>query len=340
MTDIKNEDWTSAQQQLQELVDRKGTLSKDAQQRLVGVLAAEKAEESFRRALQEGAYRDASGQLEGMHWPKTKERLLNDLRSVQRKRAQDIKSRADAMNANSDLDGILQIQEEFERFVGQMEDPSLGPWAKEVKTWLAGVEERLKANRGDKAVFDAAVADFNGAKDKGDLKRMQGDVLQKFQKIARGSGAFRSEAQVYLDKTIPDAMQEMMKTMGKGRILVPPINCVGQGEVAGKAAAAADSDEKQTISCGQLDAGVFIQWIGSPTVELPSSANQPGKLPYPLRLKVFIEPSGKVRVEKDGNADKDFFKKAKDAAKGWKATIPKAGGKPVTVSFPLTITFQ
>jgi len=56
-------------------------------------------------------------------------------------------------------------------------------------------------------------------------------------------------------------------------------------------------------------------------------------------LTVTVEANGRVKVEKDGDADKDFLKKAKDAAKNWTATIPKSGGKPVNVKFPLAITF-
>ncbi len=55
---------------------------------------------------------------------------------------------------------------------------------------------------------------------------------------------------------------------------------------------------------------------------------------------MFVDPGGKVKLDKDGNVDKDFFKKAKDASKNWKTTIPTSGGKPVSVSFPLAITFQ
>jgi hypothetical protein len=130
-------------------------------------------------------------------------------------------------------------------------------------------------------------------------------------------------------------MQEMTKSLGPGKMIVPAIVCAG-----GQAGAAAAAANAQSISCAQMDADISLQWIGTPTVEFPSSANQAGKLPYTLRLIAFVDASGKVKVEKDGNVDNDFFKKAKDASKNWKATIPKAGGKPVRVSFPLAITFQ
>jgi hypothetical protein len=78
-------------------------------------------------------------------------------------------------------------------------------------------------------------------------------------------------------------------------------------------------------------------------VDFPDVASQPGKLPYSLNIVVTVESNGNVKVDKvdkEGNADKDFFKKVKDASKHWKATAPKSDGKPVTVRFPLTITFQ
>jgi len=166
------------------------------------------------------------------------------------------------------------------------------------------------------------------------VKRLGHEVTQKFLKIAKGSGMFRDLAQAYVDKTIPAAMQELTKSMGPGKMFVPPISCTG-GRTGAPAAA-----NSQSVSCAQLDADVSLQWLETPTVEFPGSASQPGKLPYTLRLIVFVDPSGKVKVDKDGNVDKDFFKKAKDASKNWKTTIPKAGGKPVSVSFPLAITFQ
>jgi len=136
-----------------------------------------------------------------------------------------------------------------------------------------------------------------------------------------------------MSSTIPAAMQEMTKSLGPGKVIVPPIVCVGkQSPVTAPA-------NPQAMTCAKLDADVSLQWLETPTVEFPSSANQPGKLPYLLRLIVTVEANGKVRVEKDGNVDKDFFKKAKDASRNWKATIPKSGGKPVSVRFALSITF-
>jgi hypothetical protein len=75
-------------------------------------------------------------------------------------------------------------------------------------------------------------------------------------------------------------------------------------------------------------------------VEFPDVAKQPGKLPYSLTVIVTVESNGNVKIDKEGNPDKDFFKKIKDASKHWKTTAPRSEGKPVAVRFPLTITFQ
>jgi len=124
------------------------------------------------------------------------------------------------------------------------------------------------------------------------------------------------------------------KAVGPGKIIVPAINCTG-GASSGPA-----KPSLQSVTCAQLDADALLQWVGTPTVELPSSAKQPGKPPYTLHLTVLVDATGKVKIEKDGDVDNDFFKKAKDAAKHWRTTIPKSGGKPVSVSFPFSITFR
>jgi TonB family protein len=55
---------------------------------------------------------------------------------------------------------------------------------------------------------------------------------------------------------------------------------------------------------------------------------------------VTVDPNGTVKVEKaEGNPDRAFLNKVKDASKRWKTTPPMRGGKPATVRFPLTITF-
>jgi serine/threonine-protein kinase len=336
LADIKNENWESARSQLQELADRKGAMSGEVKQRLADVTAVQKAEESFRQSLQAGAYSNAKNRLDGMQkWPKTQDRLLKELRDTEISQATSFKNRASTLQANNDLNGLDRLQTEFHQFAGQVEEPSLVAWAPDFDKWLIREQQALREKQGDKATFEAAVADFNATKEKGDLQRMDHEVLQKFQKIAKGSGAFRAEAQEYVDKTIPAARRQMAPSLGKGKMVVPPIMCSG-----GQAGAAVAGAGKQGTSCSQMDAGVSLQWIGVPTVEFPASANQPGKLPYVLRLLVFVDASGKVKIEKNGDVDNDFFKKAKDASKNWRTTIPQVGGKPAKVSFPLEIKFE
>jgi len=332
--DIKNENWADAERELQAVVDRKGLMSGEAKKKLSDVSVAQKALEIFSQFLHAGAYRNAKNQIDTMQWPKTRARLEQELRPAEQTEANNFKSRADSLQASGDADGIERVREELHNFAGRVEEPSLVKWTSEFDKWLDNAAQQLKAKQNDKTVFDTAVAEFNAAKEKGDLNRLGHEVRDKFQKIAKGAGSFREQAQAYVEKTIPDAMQEIAKKPGSGKMIVPAIVC------AGRQAGAAPAATAQSMTCAQLDADVSLQWIGTPTVEFPSSANQAGKLPYSLRLIVFVDPSGKVKVEKDGNVDNDFFRKAKDASKNWKATIPKAGGKPVKVSFPLLITFQ
>jgi len=335
LADIKNENWAQAQQQLQEVLNRKAAMSTEAKQRLSEVATAQKAQEAFRQSLSGGAYKNAKSQLDGMQqWPKTKAQLLQELQSAEHQQATNMDGRAKSLQASGDLDGLESLRNELHNFAGRVEDASLVKWASELDKWLDNAAQQMKAKQSDKTVFDAAVAEFNAVKEKGDANRLGHEVRDKFQKIAKGSGTYREQAQAYVDKTIPAAMQEMTKSLGPGKMIVPAIVCAG-GQAGTAAAGSA-----QSVSCAQMDADISLQWIGTPTVEFPSSANQAGKLPYTLRLIVFVDASGKVKVEKDGNADNDFFKKAKDASKNWKATIPKASGKPVRVSFPLAITFQ
>jgi len=334
LVEIKNENWARAHQQLQEVADRKGSMSGEAKQRLADVAAAQKAVETYNQFLRAGAYRNAKNLLDNMPWPKTKASLLQDLFPAEQLQAKSIENHAKSLQASSDLDGLERLQDELHSFAAGVDDANLVQWAKDLDKWLVDTQQKLREKQGDRVSFDAAVADFKNTKEKGDLNRMGHEVLQEFQKIAKGSGAYRDQAQTYMSSTIPAAMQEMTKTLGPRKVIVPPIVCAGrQSPVAAPANA-------QDMTCAKLDADVSLQWLETPTVEFPALANQPGKLPYTLRLLVTVEGNGKVRVEKDGNVDKDFFKKAKDASRNWKATIPKSGGKPVSVRFALSITFS
>src|SRR5260370_19727754 len=298
-------------------------MSTEAKQRLSEVATAQKAKEAFRQSLSGGAYKNAKSQLDGMQqWPKTKTQLLQELQSAEHQQATNMDGRAKSLQASGDLDGLESLRNELHKFAGRVEDAALDKWASELDKWLDNAAQQMKAKQSDKTVFDAAVGEFNAVKEKGDANRLGHEVRDKFQKIAKGSGTYREQAQAYVDKTITAAMQEMTKSVGPGKMIVPAIVCAG-----GQAGAAAAANA-QSVYCAPMDVDISLQWIGTPTVEFPSSANQAGKLPYTLRLMAFVEASGKVKVEKDGNVDNDFFKKAKDASKNWNATIPNAGGKP------------
>jgi serine/threonine-protein kinase len=338
LKDIKDEKLDAAKSELEELIKRKAGRSAEAKQRLTEVTAQQTAQESFRQSMKARTYSKAKAQLDAMTWPKTKEKLWKELQSTELQEATDIRSRANELNEKGDLDGLERLQVELHNFAGRAEDPTLTKWAVangEFDNWLTNAEHRLREHQGDKAEFEAAVKDFTATKDKGDLNHLQHEVMQRFQKIAKGTGAFRAEAQEYVEKTIPTAAQELItKNVGPGKIIVPPIECTGQGPTE------AAKPSLQSVKCDQLDADAPLQWAQPAIVELPPSAKQPGKLPYTLHLTVTVDATGKVKVDKNGDVDNDFFKKAKDAAKHWKTTNPKSGGKPVSVTFPYSITFQ
>jgi len=99
----------------------------------------------------------------------------------------------------------------------------------------------------------------------------------------------------------------------------------------------AESATRESIPCAQLDSDSSLQWIGTPIIDVPGGAKQAGRLPYTLHLIVFVDAHGNVRcrrVDKDGQADQDFLKKAKDASRQWRTTEPKLNGKPVNANFP------
>ena len=174
---------------------------------------------------------------------------------------------------------------------------------------------------------------FKGRKKRGDLNRLNHDVIPAFQKIASGNGMYADAAKQYLQSTIPNAIRQLDEAFA-GKAVVPSIDCRGQGAAGGS------SGNTAMAECAQLDAGAPLEWVGRPLVDLPDSASKTGKLPYTLHVMVIVDAKGNVKLEKLGTVDNDFFKKAKEAAKGWKTTPPLCGGKPVSVRFPLEINFR
>ncbi len=331
--DMKDENWAQARDQFQEVINRKGSQSSDAKKQLP---AAEKALQSVNGitdAIRTGAFRGAKTQLDSaQQWPKTREKLLKDLHAAEQQQFDVIKSNAQAAESKSDAAGIQHVQDELHSFEGRAEEASLLTACKDLEKRLNAAYSTAMEKTGDKSAFDAAVQHFEQAKQKRDIETLNHGVSQEFQKIAGGTGIYRENAALYVKTTIPNAIQSLTQTSGK--LVLPALSC-GPGRGAPEAPSIAGS-----VNCGQLDANAPLQWVGVPMVDFPDVANKPGKLPYSLKVMVTVEANGNVKIDKEGEADKDFLKKVKDASKHWKTTAPRAGGKPATVRFPLTITFQ
>jgi hypothetical protein len=333
--DIKNENWTEAHNKLQQLIERKSLLSGDARQRMGEISEVEKAQEEFTKSLQREAYGAAKNQVEAMtSWPKTKAALSQKLQAAQRRHLDEFESRANSLVEKGDADGLERLEDELRVFGTRAEDTDVKQGVKHFDEGLRPVIDKFRDDPEARKAFEAAVADFNKAKQNRDVKALDHSVKQQFQTLAAKKSRWQAAASAYVDSTIPNTIVELSKNPA-GKILLPQLNCVGSGP-----SSAPVDPSLNTVSCAQLDAGLALQWNETYMLDFPDSANQPGKLPYTLKLIVTVDSSGKVKIEKDGNADKDFLKKAKDASKNWKTTIPKSGGKPVSVKFPLTITFQ
>ncbi len=331
--DMKDENWAEARDQFQEVINRKGAQSGDAKKQLP---LAEKALQSMNAiadSIRTGAFHGAKTQLDSaQQWPKTHDKLLKDLHAAEQQQLDGIKSNAQAAESKSDAAAIQHVQDELHSFEGRAEEPSILTACKDIEKRLNTAYSAAMEKNGDKAAFDTAVQHFEQAKAKKDIELLSHGVSQEFQKIAGGTGIYRENAALYVKTTIPNAIQALTQTGGK--LVLPALSC-GPGHTGAEIPSVAGS-----VTCSQLDANAPLQWIGVPMVDFPDVANKPGKLPYALTVSVTVEPNGNVKVDKEGDADKDFLKKVKDASKHWKTTAPRAGGKPVTVRFPLTITFQ
>ncbi len=333
LQDMKDENWTEARDLLQKVIALKGSQSADAKKQLLVVEKALQTVISFEEAMKEGSFRIAKAQVDSaQQWPMTHEKLMKDLRSAERQQFDQIRTGAQTAESQNDNASIQHAQDELHGFEGRAEDPSLVATARELDKHLADAYSKATEKNGDKAAFDTAVQHFEQAKQKKDSDLLAHGVMQEFQKIASGTGIYKENASMYVKTTIPNEIQGM--TMSSGKVLVHAISC-GPGRGGAEIPSVAGS-----VTCAQLDANPPLQWVGVPMVDFPDVANQPGKLPYSLTVIVTIDPNGSVKVDKEGDADKDFLKKVKDASKHWKTTAPRAAGKPVSVRFPLTITFQ
>jgi eukaryotic-like serine/threonine-protein kinase len=331
--DVKDEEWAAARDQFQELINKKGAQSSEAKKQLPAVEKALQAANAVEEAIRTGSFRVAKAQLDAaQQWTKTHEKLAKEMHTAEQREFESIRGNAQGAETKSDTAAIQHVQDELHGFEGRVEDSSLVSASHELDKRLADAYNKAAEKNGDKAAFDVAVQHFEQAKQKKDVETLAHGVMQEFQKIAGGAGIYRENAALYVKTTIPTSIQALTQTSGK--VPLAPISC-GPGRPAQELPSVSGF-----VTCAQLDANPPLQWIGVPMVDFPDVANQPGKLPYSLNIVVTVEPNGNIKVDKEGNADKDFFKKVKDSSKHWKTTAPKSGGKPVSVRFPLTITFQ
>jgi serine/threonine protein kinase len=331
--DLKDEHWAEAKEQFQEVINRKGSQSGDAKKQMPVVEKALQTVSTFEDDLKASSFRAAKTQVDAaQQWSKTHEKLLKDLHAAEQQQFDQIKNSAQAAENKSDATAIQHVQDDLHSFQGRAEEPSLLTSSQDLEKRMNTAYSIAVSKNGDKAAFETAQQHFELAKQKRDVETLSHGVSQEFQKIANGSGIFRDQAALYVKTTIPNAIQALTQTSGK--LVLPALSC-GPGRGAAETPSIGGS-----VSCAKLDAGAPLEWVGTPMVDFPDVANKPGKLPYSFTVMVTVEPSGNVKIDKEGDADKDFFKKVKDASKRWKTTAPKSDGKPVTVRFPLTITFQ
>jgi serine/threonine protein kinase len=335
MQDVKDEQWAEARDQFQELINKKGAQSNDAKKQLPAVEKALQTVNNVEDAIRTGAFRTAKAQLDGaQQWSKTRDKLQKEMHAAEQQQFDSIRSDAQAAEGKSDATAIQHAQDEVHGFEGRAEDNALLSAAHALEGQLTEAYNKAVEKNGDKAAFDTAVQHFEQAKQKKDAEALAHGVMQEFQKIASGNGIYRENAALYVKTIVPTAIQSA--TQNSGKVPLPSISC-GPGRPVAQIPSAGGS-----ASCAQLDANVPLQWVGVPMVDFPDNANQPGRLPYTLTVIITVDSNGNVKVDKEGNEnpDKDFFKKIKDGSKHWRATVPKSGGKSVTVRFPLTITFQ
>jgi serine/threonine protein kinase len=333
MEAFKAEKFTESRDGFAALTKHKGPHSADAKTQLAAVENAVKTVNGIEMLIGSGSFKAAKAQLDSTaQWSKTHEHLASELHAKEKDQFDSLSSYAQSVEGSGDVAGMQRALDDVHGFEGRAEDAGMLNATGELERGLNKAYTAAMEKNGNKAAFDALVVRFNQAQQSKDANALN-KLIPEFQKIANGNSSYKAPAAQYVSATIPNAIA--LIKLPPGRVLVPALTCgpgKGGAETAGGNGA---------LSCGQLDASPALQWVGLPSVEVPDEAKQqPGKLPYTLTVIVTVEPNGKVKVDKDGNPDKAFFNKVKDAAKNWKTTPPMSGGKPVTVRFPLTITFQ
>jgi len=333
LRNVTVENWAEAMDQLQVIINHKSAQSNDAKNKLNEVEKVMQTVNSFEDDLQLNLFFAAKTQLDSAErWPRTHERLARELREAELQEFYRVRNNAKAAISEGNAARIQRALVELRTFEGRAEEPSLLASSKELEKHVDAAYHVSSEKLGDKATFDTAVFHFEQAKQMKDADALLHSVSQEFQKIASGTGIYREHALVYLDKTIPNTVQWLIQTSNK--VVLPALDCGPSGATPQVRSVAG------SVSCAQLDASATLQWVGTTTVDLPELANKPEKLPYTLTVMITVKPNGDVKIDKVGNPDMDFFRKVKDASKHWKATAPKSGGMPVTVTFPLTIVFQ
>jgi serine/threonine protein kinase len=334
MQAVKDENWAEARDQFQEVINRKAVQSGDAKKQLPGVDKALQTVSAIEESIRTNSFHAAKSQLDSVQqWSKTHDKLQKEMHAAEEQQFEAIKNTAQVAETKNDAAAIQRVQDDLHSFEGRAEEPSLLAASKDLEKRMNTAYSAAMEKTGDKAAFDTAVQHFEQAKQKKDIELLSHGVSQEFQKISGGTGIYRENAAMYVKTTIPNAIQSLTQT-GGGKLVLPALSC-GPGRGAAETPSIGGS-----VSCAQLDASAPLQWVGVPMVDFPDVASKPGKLPYSLTVMVTVEPNGNVKVDKEGDADKDFLKKVKDASKHWKTTAPRAAGKPVTVRFPLTVTFQ
>jgi len=327
--DFKDEKFAESRDGFQDLLKRKGVRTGEAKKQFVAAENALNTVNAVENLIKNGAFRSAKAQLDSTaQWSKTHERLTNELRTGQQQQFESLRSNAQSVESKGDPAGIQRALDDLHGFEGRAEDAVILASCKEIEKKLNAAYTAASEKAGDKAAFDAAVLRFNQAQQKKDIDALN-RLIPEFQKIANGTGIYRVAAAQYVSSTIPAAIQTLA-----GKVVVPALTC-GPGKAGPQVPSASG-----TVSCADLDGPPALQWVGVATVDFPDAAKQPGKLPYTLTVIVTVEPNGNVKVDKEGDPDKDFFKKVKDASKHWKTTEPRSHGRPVSVRIPLTITFQ
>jgi eukaryotic-like serine/threonine-protein kinase len=333
---LKDEKFAESRDGFAALTKHKGPHSADAKKQLAIAEGALNAVNETETLIKSGSFKAAKAQADSTaQWSKTHERLAGELHAAEKQQFDSLSSYAQSVESSGDLAGIERAQDDIHGFEGRAEDAGMVSAAGELEKGLNKAYTAAMEKNGNKAAFDALVVRFNQAQQNKDASALN-KLIPEFQKIANGNSSYRPAAAQYASTTIPNAIA--LIKLPPGRVLVPALTCGPGGTGAsGTETPAANG----AVSCGQLDANPALQWVGLPTVEIPDEAKeQPGKLPYTLTVILTAEPNGKVKVDKDGDPDKAFFDKVKDAAKNWKTTPPMSGGKAVTVRFPLTINFQ